>query len=181
EERAASLVVGLALRAFEGKQDPTPDLQGVLERLKTRGPPLPPLVSEVRVPGSGRDDEIVVREPPVGQQELPASPVDPDGVGEENRGVRLPPQDRADGIGDVSRRESRRRHLVEQGLEEVMVAAVDERDADRDVVERPDDIQPAESGSHDNDVWFTHGRRGMRWTKTRREQYCAGCLTECSS
>jgi hypothetical protein len=60
------------------------------------------------------------------------------------------PQDRADRLRDIRRGQSRRRHLVKQRLEQMMVLAVDQGDARLPALEALAKGQPAKAGSqHD--------------------------------
>ena len=122
---------------LEGEQDPAADLEGVLERLQPRRVRLPFVVAEVGVARAGREDEVVVRQAAVGAARPRAPPRrSPHRLGEQHAGVRLAPQDRADRVGDVAGRQRRRRDLVEERLEEVVVAAIDDGDLDRRARER---------------------------------------------
>ncbi len=78
---------------------------------------------------------------------------DIDGVdlGEDDVHVRLATQHRADRLRDVRRRKRGRRHLVEQGLEQVVIAPVDEGDLHGRVGERLRRLQPAEPTADDDD------------------------------
>ena len=69
----------------------------------------------------------------------------------------------ADRVGDVAGREAGRRDLVEERLEEVMVAAVDDRQAHGRLAELARRGQPAETGADDDDV-----RRAVERTMARR-------------
>ena len=93
------------------------------------------------------------------------------------------PQHVADGGGDLSLREDAGRHLVQQGLEEVMVRAVDERDPHGRPFERTSRKETTEAAPDDHDmvpravavdhghssrsmtVW-TYGARGMSRTSS---------------
>ena len=74
-------------------------------------------------------------------------------VGEQHRDVLLVAQHPPDRRGDVARRQRRRRDLVQQRLEEMVVVAVDQRDADRRARERPRRVEAAEAAADDHDVW----------------------------
>ena len=58
-------------------------------------------------------------------------------------------------------RQHARRHLVQQRLEQVVVAAVDQRDVDGQVAEEPGGGQPAEATSDDDDA--------VAWRLVRRD------------
>jgi hypothetical protein len=78
--------------------------------------------------------------------------VDAVDVAEVDLDVRGVSELHADGHRDVRRIESSRCHLVKQRLEQMMVAAVDQDDADAILVgERLRRVQPREAGADDND------------------------------
>ena len=70
----------------------------------------------------------------------------------EDGGVALPPEELAYRRRDVRRRQRRRRDLVEQRLEQVMVALVDEGDANAGDVQPPRRGQPGEPRPENDDV-----------------------------
>ena len=57
---------------------------------------------------------------------------------------------------DLTRVEQRRGHLVEEGGEQVIVVAVDERHVDRRVLETPRARQPAKARARDDDAGAVH-------------------------
>ena len=77
--------------------------------------------------------------------------VDRDDIGEEDARVRLAAEDRADRIRDVAGRETRRRDLVEERLEEMVIAPVDDRQPDRRIGESPGGGETAETGADHDD------------------------------
>ena len=133
----------------------------------------PLVVPEVGVRRAARDDQIVVGELAVGQHEPPARLVDGAHVREEDLHVRLAPQDPSDGRRDVPRRERRHRHLIEQRLEDVMVAAVDDRDAKRGTAQGAGRIEPAKPAADDHDMGKRHEGGFMvlrQWSTSRTER-----------
>ena len=81
-------------------------------------------------------------------------------------------QDGADGLGDLRRRQAGRGHLVEQRLEEMVVAPVDDGDVGIGAGEAVCSAQAAETGADDDDVRAGHrghytGRRDSRRTSQR--------------
>ena len=153
-QRFAPGRIWLALRLFERRQDAAADVERILQGLQTRRVGRPLVVAEVGVVRAGGEDQVVVRE---------ASPVilveddllrrDIDGVdpGQDDVHVRLAAQHRADRLRDVRRRKRGRRHLVEQGLEQVVIAPVDESHLHGRVGERLRRLQPAEPTADDDD------------------------------
>ena len=88
-------------------------------------------VVEIGVVGAGRDDERVVGDrSAVGDQDLAPLGIQTDRLAEDDRRVALLAQDRAQRLGDVARRQRPGRDLVEQRLEQVEIAPVDERQPD---------------------------------------------------
>ncbi len=179
--RCAFRGVRLPLGAFEREQDPAADLERVLETLQARGIRLPGVVPEVGVPHAGRQHQVVETDPAVGKHELTCGSIDRDRVGQQYGCVLLPPENRSNRVGDVGGGERRRRDLVEERLKEMVVPAVDDRNAYRRPREPLNGVQAAEARSHHDDVWFTQGEEVNGWTKTRNERFCAGFPTACTS
>jgi hypothetical protein len=122
---------------LEGKQDAPSDLGRVFDPLQARCKGLPIVVAEIGVTRAGSEDEIVVAHTPSTlDQDLACHDVDPFDGAEHDRDVAVPPDDAADGRGDVCRGQACRRHLIEQRLEKVIVLAVDDDDLNRGVGER---------------------------------------------
>ena len=121
-------------------------------------------MTEVGALGAGGDDEVIEGHPAVGQHDLLAVEIDTRRLTEENRGVSLLAQDRPDRVCDLRRRERRGRHLVEQRLEEMEVALVDEGNANRRPAECLGGIESREATAEDDDV----GARVGRWYRPGR-------------
>jgi hypothetical protein len=75
--------------------------------------------------------------------------------------VLLPGDDLADRRGDLCRREHRGRDLVQQGLEEVVVAPVDHRHLDRRSRERTNNGEATEAAADDDDLGNPGGDGGL--------------------
>src|SRR6266542_2937728 len=148
------------LGLLEGEEDPSPDLEGILQVLQSRRARLPLLVSEVGMPRSGCEDEEVVSDTTVGHDDVAGSGVHRDRVREQHLRVLLPAQDRTNRIGDVARRERRGRHLVEERLEEMVIAAIHDGDLNRGVAKCLRGREPSEARTDDDDARFTHERIG---------------------
>ena len=123
--------IGLALGGLERQQDAPADVERVLERLQAGGESLPLVVAEIRVGGAGRDDQNVKRERAVGQDHPLGRQVDRRGIGQHDVDVLLSAEDPADGRRDVGGAQGGRGHLVEQGLKEMVVGAIDDGDPHR--------------------------------------------------
>ena len=66
--------------------------------------------------------------------------------------VLLAAEDRPQRVADLARRQGAGRDLVGQRLEEVEVAAVDERDLDVGALEVQGGLEAAEAAAHDDDT-----------------------------
>ena len=87
------------------------------------------------------------------ERDGPGRRIDGDGGGEQHAHVLLPPENPPDRRGDIAGRQSGRRHLVEQRLEQVVIAAVEQGDADRRALQRLSGGEPAEPSADDHDMW----------------------------
>ena len=171
--------VGFPLGRLEGDEDPPPDLGRVVDRLEARRVARPLVVAEVRVADAGRDDERVVADrPAVGHADLAPDRIERDGLAEEHRRVRPLAEDRAQRLGDLAGASAPGRDLVEQRLEEMEVAPVDERDRDPVVAAQPARrVQPAEPAADDQDPMPVRGRaRGRRELPWHHDRPTARCV-----
>ena len=84
----------------------------------------PLVMTEIGVPRAGRDDQIVVGNAPLPDQHIARLGINGGHAAEQDGGVALAPQDAADRLRDVRRREARRRDLIEQRLEQMVVAPI---------------------------------------------------------
>ena len=168
--------IGLALGALERQQHAAADLERVLERLQAGRDRAPLVVAEVRVRRAGRHDQVVVRQPisPSARIELLAGAIDATDLREQHLDVRLPAQDPADRRRDVAGRQRRHRHLIEQRLEDVMVAAVEDRHADARAPQRAGGIEAAEAAADDDDMGKSHGEAVSKPDDYRRTRARAG-------
>src|SRR5207253_2533312 len=124
----------LVLRRFERGEEPPPDLRRLLQRLQTRGELLPFRMPEIAVLGAaGQHEEIPAELGPVLQRDALAAEIDAGDAPEAHLGVGGARELGADRDRDVRRVQARRRDLVEQRLEEMMIALIDDRDADAEV------------------------------------------------
>ncbi len=73
-------------------------------------------------------------------------------LGQNDINIRLPPQHRPNRLRDIRGRQHRRGDLIEQGLEEMVVAPIDDRYAHGRVGKRLRRLQPGESTADDHDV-----------------------------
>ena len=150
------LRVGGDLGHLELGEDAVAQVPGILDRLHTGGELGEVVVAEIGVGGARGHHEGVV-----GQRERPgvravgvhgpALQIDVIDIGEKSAHVGFDANGAAQRGGDQTRRQDPRRHLVKQGLEEVVVGAVDERHLNTRVVESVDRVQAPEPAAHDDD------------------------------
>ncbi|OHB41036.1 MAG: hypothetical protein A2882_10510 [Phenylobacterium sp. RIFCSPHIGHO2_01_FULL_70_10] len=130
--QVAAFVVRVGqLRLLEGHQDAPANLRGVFQPLQARREGRPFLMSEIGVGGAGGEHEPVVGEVPARGDQPPSGPIDPLRLGHVHLSVLLASQHPSDRPGDIGRRQRRGRHLIEQGLERLVVLAVDHHHLDR--------------------------------------------------
>jgi|HubBroStandDraft_4_1064222.scaffolds.fasta_scaffold23502_4 hypothetical protein len=94
--------------------------------------------------------------------------VDAHQLGADHVDIARPAHDRADWTCDGGWIEEPGRHLVQERLEQVVIVAVDERDTDVDVAQRPGGGETAEPGADDHDVWMCGGDSHQRAARAAR-------------
>ncbi len=105
--------------------------------------------------GPGGDDEgVIAYLGPVFQPHDTAGRVEVSHLAGQHAGVLLPLQHAAQRGGDVLRREAAGGDLVEQGLEKVEVAAVDEGDGRRRFAQRLGGVEAAEAAANNDHTWL---------------------------
>ena len=88
-------------------------------------------MAEIRVRRAGGDDQIVVSElGAIHEVQDLARGIDPIHFAEQHLHVGLVAQDPSNRRRDVTRRQDRHRHLIQQRLENVMIASIEERHID---------------------------------------------------
>ncbi len=101
----------------------------------------------------GGDDQIVEGDVVAASRpDHPLAGKDSNRFLENDRRVLLSAQDRADGARDVGRIERRRSDLVEERLEEMVVAAVEKRHAHGGAPELSRGVQAGEPAAEDHDM-----------------------------
>jgi len=123
----AQHIRGGVLRLLEGHQDLASQGRGIVDALQARGIGLPFVMAEIGVARAGRHHQPVIADAPFIGLDLAVRPVDPGHPRQAHGGILLAPEDAADGGGDLGRRETGRRHLIEQRLEQVIIMPVDDR------------------------------------------------------
>ena len=150
------------LGLLEGDQQSRADGPGVFEIFRTGRHRRPFVVAEVAVGRTGRDHQPVERDGAVGEHHPSSVEVDAGNIAADDIDIGMAREQPADRLGDVAGRQRRRRHLVEKGHEQVVVAPVDDRDLDRGAAEAAGAGEPAETGADDDHMHpavSVHGKR----------------------
>ena len=151
--------VRLDLGGLERGEEPAANGDCALERLHLGSVQLPFLVAEVGVVRAAGDDQGVVPEPvrrrhrtDRAQVQLVRVEVEVGDLSQQHADVAVALEDRPERIGDLAGRERPGRDLVGERLEEMEVAAVDERHLDRRTPQLRHRLQTAETSADDDDV-----------------------------
>ena len=151
EPGIALRVDGRALGALEGADDAGADLEGVGERLQPGRVALPFVVAEVAVGRARGDDEVVPGDRLAAvEHDRVRGDVDAAHLGLQDRQVaalHLVAQRVTDRRAHRRRAQAGGGDLIQQRLEQVMVGAVDERDLERLLRERPHRLDAAEAAA----------------------------------
>ena len=130
-ERSPFDLIGGEGDPLEPPDDVAPERDGLFEVLQPEAEPLSARHAEAGRLGAGGEDEPVERDRgPLRSEKRSRFPIDTDGLGHAESDVRLLVKHAPDRVGDLLGLERARRDLVQQGLEQVVVRAVDERDLD---------------------------------------------------
>ena len=121
--------IALVLGPLEGDEHAAPHLRCLLERLQPRREFLPLRMAEVAVSSAARENQIVVRDVVAFAGHDLLVEIDGINVPEVNLDIRRPPELHTNRHGDIGRVEARCCDLVEEWLEKMMVAVIDEDDA----------------------------------------------------
>jgi hypothetical protein len=161
EPRVAFVCGRLCFGGLEGGEEPAAHRKCAFERLDLGGVHPPVLVAEIRILRAAGDNQRVVAEPfrrrhgrDGAQVQLARVEVEVGDLGEQDADVAVALEDRAERIGDLAGRERPRRDLVGERLEEMEVAAVDERDLDRRTPQLRDRLEASEASADDDDAVF---------------------------
>jgi len=144
-------VIIRGLRDFKSQQHPAPDLHGVIETFQTGRELFPLLVSEVRMPRPGRDDQVVVGNLAVVRLHNLARRIDTLRFAENDFAILLPAHDAAQRLRDVGGRKGGGRHLIEQGLKKMVILAVEQRHANWKFAQSFGCFEAAEAAADNHD------------------------------
>src|SRR6516165_11418174 len=153
--------IGFGFRTLERQQNSPPQIGGVVDGLETRRVECPVVVTEICVLGSRRQDEEVIRDASAFRNNFTADSIDTRNRGESHRDIALCAYDAADRCGDIGRRKTRGCDLIQQGLEQVIVVPIDQRDLARGSGQPLGRGQPAEAGAHNHDARYSGDWKGF--------------------
>ena len=126
--------VRLVLGPLEGEQDSPSNLGRVLDALKSGRQELPIVVTKIGVARAGSEDKIVVGHlPPAHDRDRARHDIDADDLTQHDCNISVGANDAADRCGNVSRRQTSGRHLIEQRLKQVIVLSVNDDDLYRGI------------------------------------------------
>src|SRR5262249_40508672 len=136
EQRLAFDRIRLALRSLESAEYTAANLERVLKPLEPGSEHLPLVVADIAMSGAGADQQVIVGELRlVTQGNTPRIDIDRGDLGQDDLGVLLVPQHRANRGRDVGWVEPGGRHLIQHRLEQVVIPTVDDGDAHRSALE----------------------------------------------
>jgi len=127
EMRGALGRIRFDFRRLERAQQARADEGRLLDGLHAGGEVAPVVVTEVVVDGARREHQVVVADGDAIGNDPSRREIDRLDLRQHHPRVLLIAQDGADRLGDIRRPEGRRRDLVEQGLKEMVVVAVDDQ------------------------------------------------------
>src|SRR5579862_1641294 len=156
ERRMPAMFFHLALGKLKGEQDPSANLERVFNGFETGCKRRPVVVAKIGMCGTGGNNEVVVAELGSGSEgDAAARHIDSSDLVHQNFCVGLVAKDAAYGLGDIGRRQHRKRDLVKQRLKEMVVAAIDDRHGNGKVSQGTRGMQPSETTADDDDAGLT--------------------------
>ena len=152
EEPLALVRIGFHLGEFEGEQQTAADFSGVVDRFQAGRMGGPAVVAEVAMACPGREHQEVIADVLAVHDDVFVCAINGRDGPQQHPGVALAPDQASNRPGDIGRRQTGRRHLVEQGLKEVVVLAVDQGDVRWRPGKPLRDCQSGKAGADDDDA-----------------------------
>ena len=157
EQGLLSIMIGLGFGFLERFEHAAPDLDGLLHGLQARSICLPRFVAEIGVADAAGKDEIIVGVAALVGENSALGEIDRRCSFSANGGSGVPREEAADRCSDFRRAENSHGNLVEQGLEEVVIALIQERDFHVAFPgQSPGGAQASKPAAHDDH--FRHSR-----------------------
>ncbi len=174
--------VGLGLGALEGQEQLAAQRDGIVQCLQAGSIGGPLVVAEVSMCGPGAQQQgVVTNLAAIGQGDLPGLLVDCGHLAQPHFHVALVAEDVAQWRGDIRCGQAGGGDLVQQRLEQVMVATVHQSDADAAVGQGPGGPQAGKAAADDDQVgqgvaghalapWLGPALRSP-WKRCRRDRW----------
>src|SRR5579862_6685753 len=109
-------------------------------------------MTEIVVHSPGSEDEVVVRDRVLTCVDATAVGIYPRDLGEHDQRVSLTPEDQPDWLGNVRRAKRGGSDLVQKGLKQMVVVAVDQQHIDGRVLQGARREEPPKSTPDDDDL-----------------------------
>ncbi len=155
EEPCPLLRIVAHLGPLESQEQARPDGAGIPKRPRSGSRRGPVVVAEIVVRGAGGDHQPVERNPrALRKNNTLGARVDAGHFVEDHLDVLVARKHVPDGPCDVSGRQRRGRHLVEQRHEQVVVVTIDHRNTGRRAPEATRTRETAKAGANDHHVGF---------------------------
>ena len=169
--------IGFFFRRLKGKQQAAANFKRVLQRFQAWRMGGPIVVSKVTVGGTRGDDQVVKHQgAAIGQMHLLACCIDVGDFREQGGQVGLVSEQAAGGCGNRRCCQACGGHLVEQGLEQVVVGFVHQGDVDRCFGQGFGRFQSAETASNDQDAGAL---RSLHWQVFLAQASLCWCRAIC--
>ena len=146
--------IGFAFSFFEREQNAAAEAQGVVEGFQAGGELFPLVVAEIAGVAAEGQHEVIKVERTLLEQHFFMGEVEPGDLVEQHGDIRPVGQDAADGLGDVGGGQGTGGDLVKQRLEQMMVGAVNEGDADIGMMKLFAERQAAEACAEHDNMWL---------------------------
>ena len=157
QQSVADRGIAFQLGLLEGQQNAAADRRCVLQRLQPRRHRFPFVMPEIGMRRTGgQHQRVICYRLAALQCHHMCLAVDADDLRQQRRYLRPIAEKASDRPSDLGRGEQGGRNLIEQGLEQMMVTPVDQRDANRSSLEIVDELQAAKTAPDDNNVMILH-------------------------
>ncbi|MNU59818.1 hypothetical protein D3C71_489930 [compost metagenome] len=157
QQRLPFLFTGRQFGPFEGQQQAAADCRCIFKRLEAGGGALPLVTAKIGVArAGGQHQRIEADHLTRTQMHGPRGPIYAIHLRKQGRDLLAVTIEMADRPGDFGCRESRRRNLIKQWLEQVMITTIYQCNTDRGPLQPVYQLQTAEASTHDDNMMFLH-------------------------
>ncbi len=156
QQRPPHLRVFSHLCLFESHKQPTTNLRCIIDLLEARRRCFPIVMAEIGMARTSRHHQHVIGYGATIDGDLTPRTVDALDLAHQHGCIALTPQDAADRCRDIGRRQSRRRHLIKEWLEQMIVAPVNQGHPARRLGQCLRRGQAGKAGTQDDDMRLFH-------------------------